>query len=45
MFKMDQYIVEPPVVSEEMFRLRTDKMSPAAEDLAKVKVEDSKYAA
>jgi hypothetical protein len=43
-FKM----VDSPIVSERIFRLRTDQMKPTGEDLAAVKFEDpsrSQYAA
>jgi transcriptional regulator with XRE-family HTH domain len=42
-FKMDQYVVEPPIVSESLFRLQTDQMTPTREDLAAVKLEDSSH--
>ncbi len=35
-FKMDEYLVESPVVSEDLFRLRTEHMTPTQEDLATV---------
>ena len=35
-FKMDNYIVESPMVSEDLFRLRTNQMRSTQEDLASV---------
>jgi transcriptional regulator with XRE-family HTH domain len=35
-FKMDKYVVESPVVSEDLFRLRTNQMTSTQEDLASV---------
>ena len=35
-FKMDKYVVESPMVSEDLFRLRTDQMTSTQEDLASV---------
>jgi len=43
-FKMDNYIVESPMVSEDLFRLRTNQMTSTQEDLASVKPgEDSAH--
>jgi len=47
-FKMDNYRVEKPIVSEGLFRLQSDQMKPAGEELAAVKLEhppQSEYAA
>jgi len=35
-FKMDKYVVESPMASEELFRLRTNQMTSTQEDLASV---------
>jgi transcriptional regulator with XRE-family HTH domain len=35
-FKMDNYVVESPIVSEDLFRLRTNQMTSTQEDLASV---------
>ena len=35
-FKMDKYVVESPMVSEDLFRLRTNQMTSTQEDLASV---------
>jgi len=35
-FKMDKYVVESPMVSEDLFRLRTNQMRSTQEDLASV---------
>jgi hypothetical protein len=35
-FKMDKYVVESPVASEDLFRLRTNQMTSTQEDLASV---------
>src|SRR4051794_8182640 len=35
-FKMDKYVVESPMVSEDLFRLRTNQMTITQEDLASV---------
>jgi len=35
-FKMDKYAVESPMVSEDLFRLRTNQMTSTQEDLASV---------
>ena len=48
-FKMDKYVVESPMVSEDLFRLRTNQMTSTQEDLASVTTGDdsahSEYAA
>jgi transcriptional regulator with XRE-family HTH domain len=35
-FKMDKYVVESPMVSEDLFRLRTNQLTSTQEDLASV---------
>lgn len=47
-FKMDNYLVEKPIVPESFFRLQSDQMKPTGEELAAVKLEHpphSEYAA
>jgi hypothetical protein len=33
---MDKYVVESPMVSEDLFRLRTNQMTSTQEDLASI---------
>ncbi len=46
-FKIDNYLVESPIASEELFRLETGRMKPSNKDLAAVKLDpsNSEYAA
>ncbi len=46
-FKIDDYLVESPIASEQLFRLETGQMKPSNEDLAAVKLDpsNSEYAA
>jgi transcriptional regulator with XRE-family HTH domain len=47
-YKMEDYMIEPPIAPETLFRLETDQMTPAGEDLGSGKHDDpehSEYAA
>lgn len=39
-YRMDDYLVESPIAPEALFRLHTDQMMPAHEELASVELDD-----